>query len=187
MNLKDSLRLYHGSYITIQHPDLEKCAEGKDFGKGFYVTTDFKQAERFVKSAVGKAIKNGVELDGIKKGYVSEYDYSNLSEIKIYEFSEADKEWLHCVAAHRRRGTLAAELEKWKKYDIIAGKIANDNTNQVITAYINGAYGEVGTERADEIAINLLMPQKLTDQICFRSSAALKTLSYIGTVECEIK
>ena len=40
MKLKDGMILYHGSYTPVQNIDLTKCAAGKDFGKGFYVTAD---------------------------------------------------------------------------------------------------------------------------------------------------
>ena len=37
--------LYHGTNLDIDRIDLEKCAPYKDFGKGFYTTTIFKQAK----------------------------------------------------------------------------------------------------------------------------------------------
>ena len=126
-------RLYHGSYIKVESPSLEMCMEGKDFGKGFYVTTDMPQAKRFVKTSVKKAKKNGVSVDETK-GYVSIYEIHPDNDLKLYEFKTADRDWLHCVAAHRKRGALKDEMNKWLDYDIIIGKIANDTTNQVITA-----------------------------------------------------
>lgn len=180
MILLDGTTLFHGSYVPVRTPDLSKCEEGKDFGKGFYVTTDKAQACRFVKSAVGKAIKNGIADVNPKQGFVSEYSYHELDGLRIHIFEDADREWLHCVAGHRKKGLLTSAVDKWKDYDIIAGKIANDNTNQVITAYINGLYGEIGSETADKMAISLLMPERLTNQICFRTKKSLKTIKYIN-------
>ena len=37
--------LYHGSNVEIRQIDLNKSARGKDFGKGFYLSEDEKQAE----------------------------------------------------------------------------------------------------------------------------------------------
>ena len=88
---------------------------------------------------------------------------------------------------HRRRSLFSDELGRWAKYDVIGGKIANDNTNQVITAYINGLYGIVGSEIADRTAIGLLLPEKLTDQICLRTDKALKRLKYITSEEIALK
>ena len=186
MILHDDIELYHGSYTVVENLDISKCAAGKDFGKGFYVTTNPKQAEKFVKSSVGKALKNGAINSAVTNGYVSIYKYHKVKGVMMYEFTDADKEWLHCVAAHRKSGILLDELDKWDKYDIIVGKIANDNTNQVITAYINGTYGPIGSDVADNTAINLLLPQKLTDQICFRNAKALETVAFLNSYEQRI-
>ncbi len=180
-------KLYHGSYIAVKKPDLTECKPGKDFGRGFYLTTDVKQAKRFVKSAVGKAVKNGITVLNANEGYVSSYEVTGIDGLKIFEFKDADRQWLHCVAAHRRSGILKEELALWEKYDVIVGKIANDNTNQVITAYLNGVYGEVGTESADGIAIGLLMPEKLTDQICLRTEKAMAAIKFAGSEKQTIR
>ena len=46
--LYNGLVLYHGSYCEVREPLLEKCANRKDFGKGFYLTSSREQAESFV-------------------------------------------------------------------------------------------------------------------------------------------
>ena len=74
----------------------------------------------------------------------------------------------------------------WNEFNIIAGKIANDTTNQVLTTYINGLYGEVGSDLADETAIRLLLPNKLFDQICFKTEKSLQLLSFIEAKEVVI-
>ncbi|WP_081860978.1 DUF3990 domain-containing protein [Butyrivibrio sp. AE2032] len=40
MILNDGEKLYHGSYVIVDKPDIQKCMPGKDFGIGFYLTTD---------------------------------------------------------------------------------------------------------------------------------------------------
>ncbi len=187
MILEDGIKLYHGSYIAVDKPDLSKCQPGKDFGQGFYLTTDLNQAIRFVRSSVKKAQKNGIVIPDPHMGYVSEYEYFSSRNIKVYEFNDADKEWLHCVAGHRRKGIIATQLEEWDGYDIIAGKIANDNTNQVITTYINGILGQPGTDVADNTAIALLMPENLTNQICLKTDLALETISFVEAKMYPIK
>ena len=183
MIIKNGLKVYHGSYIKVENPDLKMCKAGKDFGVGFYVTTDIEQARRFVRLAVFKAQKNGEIAEEVSSGYVSTFEITGVDRLSCFEFTSADNEWLHCVAAHRKQMLLPMESEKWKNYDVIAGKIANDNTNRVITAYINEIYGKVGSEPADSFAISLLMPEKLTDQICFRTEKAMKSLKFIDFEE----
>lgn len=38
------MRLLHGSYTEILTPDLSKCKGKNDFGKGFYLTPNWKRA-----------------------------------------------------------------------------------------------------------------------------------------------
>lgn len=38
MILKDGQLLFHGSYVEVPFIDLNKCKQGLDFGRGFYVT-----------------------------------------------------------------------------------------------------------------------------------------------------
>ncbi len=187
MIIEAGKRLYHGSYVIVDKPDLAKCEVGKDFGKGFYLTTDIDQARRFVKSSIGKASKNGYCDKNQTRGYVSVFEFDSVESILHYEFETADREWLHCVAMHRRNGLFTEQLKKWNGYDVIAGKIANDNTNQVITAYINGVYGKVGSDVADRTAIALLMPEKLTDQICIRTETALHSLGFVESETVDFK
>lgn len=44
MILREGIEMYHASYKVLDKIDLSCCSEGKDFGKGFYLTTDFEQA-----------------------------------------------------------------------------------------------------------------------------------------------
>lgn len=41
--------VYHGSVEIIQKPDIEHSFRPLDFGKGFYVTTVKKQAEKWAR------------------------------------------------------------------------------------------------------------------------------------------
>jgi len=180
MILKDGIKLYHASYKIVKKIDLTLCSSGKDFGKGFYLTTDLEQAKRFLKTAISKAIKNNIPDIKPDTGYISIYNFNTeiMKNLNVYEFKSADTKWLHCVAAHRKADLFNDELQKWINFDIIAGKIANDTTNQILTTYINGLYGAIGSEEADQTAIRLLMPEKLSNQICFKTNDSLSTLSF---------
>ena len=72
-------------------------------------------------------------------------------------------------------------LNQYKKTDIIGGKIANDRTARTLNAYIDGLFGEPGTQQADDFAIQTLMPNRLEDQYCFRTEAAIAALEFIGS------
>lgn len=61
----------------------------------------------------------------------------------------------------------------------LSGKIANDNTNATIAAYMALAYGEIGTKSADDMCISLLLPERLQDQFCFRTDTALESVVFV--------
>ena len=64
-------------------------------------------------------------------------------------------------------------------YDVISGKIANDDTNATILAYMGNLYGPMGSEQSDKMCISLLLPERLKDQFCFRSEKAVSALEYL--------
>jgi len=175
--------LYHGSYAKVERIDLDVCALGKDFGRGFYLTSSHEQAIRFIPSSLRKAQAIGTAAREQEYGFVSVYEVGDVSSLSCFEFVEADAAWLRFVALNRR-SSLVRKLggllpEGVRDADVIGGKIANDTTNRVITTYLNGLYGEVGSEAAEETAIRLLLPNRLKDQYCFRTKESVATLSLV--------
>ena len=80
-----------------------------------------------------------------KGGVVSTFRYHYNGNVTGFIFRDADADWLHCVVGHRKANTFPNVVEGMKKYDIIAGKIADDTTNVTILAYLIGAYGAIGS------------------------------------------
>ena len=101
----------------------------------------------------------------------------------IYEFSDADKEWLWFISLNRRQRLAKALSPLLPKAlfasEIIIGKIANDTTNPVITAYLNELYGSFEDESAAKMAISLLLPNRLKEQYCFLSQRAVNCLEVV--------
>lgn len=183
MILKDGIVLYHGSSEKIIRPDLEKCKDGKDFGKGFYLTTDKSQAESFARTTVRrKIIRKEISCEA-KTGYVSSFVFHDSKNLGIFEFEKADVNWLHCVCAHRMRSLFSGVVSEYMQYDVIAGKIANDRTNPTLTLYIGGAFGSPGSAEADDMAVRLLLPEVLTNQLCFRTENGIDCLEWICSEE----
>ena len=106
--------------------------------------------------------------------------------LHIHEFDATDIDWLHCIAFHRRNNMFNNNGLSWQSYDIIYGKIANDTTNFVLTNYLNGAYGEVGSVTAAEFTIRFLEPDNLKDQACFRTQQALNAITFVDSIEVSI-
>ena len=122
MILHSGITLYHGSYVAVEKPELERCYPYKDFGRGFYLTTSQEQAVSFVRSSVAKAAGRGDVQPNTKWGFVSKYIFQADINIKIHEFPNADAAWLHCVASHRRPTLSVDWAAEWQDYDILAGR-----------------------------------------------------------------
>lgn len=101
------------------------------------------------------------------------------SDLAIHIFEDADTDWLHCIAAHRKKRSFNEIENKMSKYDVIVGKIADDATNTTLTAYIAGAFGIMGSKEADDFCIRQLLPNKLKDQYCFKTKEALACLHFV--------
>lgn len=118
--------------------------------------------------------------------YVTTFKFEKVCDVSVYDFKKADKSWLHYVAGNRKKGIFKEELDELQAYDIVSGKIANDATNRVITAYINNVYGETGSHFADRTAISLLLPNKISNQVCFKTQAAVSCLEFVRAVEVRL-
>ena len=154
------MKVYHGSYTAIDEINLDFCEVGKDFGRGFYVTNLYKQAEFW-------AIRKGK----FKRttGIVTEFDFNeNIPEImklKVLKFDDYNDEWFEFVVLNRLNET----EQQAHDYDIIEGPVADDRINEQIDDYIAG-------EISKEQFFNDLIYNP-SHQICFCTIQSLQALS----------
>ena len=179
--MKDGMLLFHGSYCPVKTINLNKCMSGKDFGKGFYLTSDERQARNFIEASLSKAHDRGDAPLGQNFGYVSSFIF-NDSGLATYHFETTDREWLWFVSLNRNHG-LARKLRPLINpaifdAEIISGKIANDRTNPTILAYLSGLFGDIMTDEVIDFAIKRLMANRLKDQFCFLTERAVKCLKF---------
>ena len=177
-SLTSGMILYHGSYCVVEKPDLARCSKYKDFGQGFYLTSSKRQAMSFAKISASKAKSDDLISPDTEFAYISCFKLSDILDLSIYSYDTADIDWLHCIVAHRRKRAFVNIRKQMEAYDIIAGKIANDDTNTTINAYMSHVFGKMGSSVADRMCISLLIPERLQDQFCFRSDKSLTKLSF---------
>ena len=152
--------LYHGSHIEISKPDLKHSRENVDFGRGFYTTPIYEQAEKWC----GKFKRRG------KTGVVSYYQFDEafLGKLKVLKFEFYSEEWLDFIL-NCRRGLDATE------YDIVIGGVANDRVFNTVELFFEGLIDK-------KEAIKRLRYEKPNLQICFRTERALSHLLFEGSV-----
>ena len=162
--------IYHGSYMQVAKPDLRFCAEGKDFVVGFYTTTDRNQAIRFAKRVA--------KMYHSQYGVLNLYRLSTLSGLAIKEFTTTDTEWLRCIVGFRDKRFKVLSKE-YLGYDVIIGKIADDDTSRTINAYMAGAYGPINSDVAVNMSVRMLMPERLKNQLVFKSVVSLSRIKFM--------
>lgn len=153
------MKLYHGSLEIVSQPEIRESNRTLDYGKGFYTTTSYSQAEAWVRRRM-KESGNGF-------GFVNEYELSQkrLLTLKCLVFDTPTEEWVDFVMANR------TEKNFVHSYDIVYGPVANDRVYAAFALYEGGVLDKLISE---------LKTYKIVDQYLFHSEQSLDCLSFIG-------
>ena len=158
------MKLYHGSLVIVKKPSVLKGRSTVDFGKGFYTTTSFEQAQKWAdlkrkRSGVSRAVVSIYEApDDLLNGR-----YATLN------FTGPTKDWLDFVVKNRKG-------QGDGHYDLTMGPVANDQLYATIRLY------EQGVVTADA-AIEMLKAHVLFDQLAFHNQVAADELVFVEAVE----
>ncbi len=156
--------VYHGTIQEIQKPKIIKSEIGRDFGFAFYTTDIKEQSERW---AVRKA-----KIENRKPGkscvpVVNIYEWDdNATGLSVKSFEGTTMEWLDMVVNCRSYITFV------HPYDIVIGKIANDNVGETISYVMQEIMRK-------EDAIERLKFEKINNQISFCTEKAINTLTFV--------
>ena len=166
------LKLYHGTIADFNIVDLRYAKDNKDFGKGFYLTTDINQAKQLAKRMQYNAILEG---DANAKAYVYMFkiDKSRLKELNTHTFQGANISWVDYILENRY------SKSSNKDYDVVIGKVADVVAKRVLNSY-KAKCGNNGSKDDKMQLIRDLKPDNLTDQYCFKTDKAIKLLNNIG-------
>ena len=151
--------LFHGSNVAVKKPRLLEGQRSLDFGRGFYTTSDYDQASAW---AQRKTMLRGTGTPTVTCYIV---DDNALSRLKTLHFVKADRAWLDYITGYRKGLALPDD------YELVIGPVANDQTTQTLTLYLDGY---LDAERA----LELLLPQRLKDQYTFRTAAGIALLQW---------
>jgi len=155
------MRLFHGSYLPVEKPDISFSRINVDFGKGFYTTPMREQAVSWAgrfKRKHGQGIVSTYEID-------MSAIYDNTAVLTFDDYSE---EWLDFVIACRRG-------ENQGDYDIVIGGVANDQIFDTIQLFFDGLIDK-------SESLKRLRYDKPNIQYCFRSQTIInKHLKFISS------
>lgn len=151
------MKVYHSSNMVVEHPDIQHSRKYLDFGRGFYMTTLYEQAERYAQRFMRRGQQAWLNT------YELEYEAGSWN---VLRFETYDKQWLDFVAQCRDGRDVG-------DYDLVVGGIANDKVILTLDRYFSG-------EISQEEALGMLRYEKPNIQYCIRSERMLKEcLTYI--------
>ncbi|GHV96421.1 hypothetical protein AGMMS50293_27410 [Spirochaetia bacterium] len=153
--METKMTLYHGSNVEFSAVDLAKSKDKRDFGKGFYLTTLKSQAESWAIRMYNRY--------GFEDSYVYEFELTITDDLRMKQFSGLTEEWLKFIAENRIKGGIQ------HNFDLVQGPVANDDTRETISYYIDGIY------RVEE-ALRRLEYKLPNDQISIHTEKALSQL-----------
>ncbi|MDR0832425.1 MAG: DUF3990 domain-containing protein [Bacillales bacterium] len=162
---KKNIKLYHGSLVIVEKPDINHSKSKHDFGNGFYLTSVKEQAFRWTKRSIRNKNK--------KIGYLNIYDFNvelARRDLLIKIFEKPSLEWLDFVI--NNRGKKAFDFN----YDLVIGPVANDNAYETIKLYELGRYPL-------ELTLEKLKVEKLRDQYLFHTEKSIKYFNFFEALE----
>ena len=148
-------KLYHGSKVIVEFPEIRRARFNKDFYFGFYCTNLPEQAKRWAIRYTGK-------------GIINEYLYTPDESLRILRFPKMTEDWLDFIVDCR--------LGKPHDYDIVEGPMANDKIFNYVQDFIDGRISR-------EAFWALAKFKKPTHQISFHTIRALDTLQFLKGYE----
>ena len=151
------MKLYHSSNMVVEHPDTLHSRNYLDFGRGFYLTSFYEQAEKYALRFKRRG----------QQAWLNTYELSdNTEQWNIKRFDSYDKQWLDFISRCRAG-------ENVGDYDMVIGGIANDRVIITLDRYFAG-------EISHDETLGLLKYEKPNIQYCIRSEQMLNNcLTYI--------
>ena len=157
------MKLYHGSLEVVSEPRIITPNRTLDYGRGFYTTTSYEQAEQWVRRR--KGTQHSV-------GYVNVYELADIlpDDIKQLRFDSPTEEWVDFVMRNR------TEKGYEHSFDIVYGPVANDRVYAAFALYESNLLDKEGLIRE-------LRAYELVDQILFHTEQSLQHLTFIEAKE----
>ena len=158
------MKVYHGSDVEVREVDLVYSQMYKDFGPGFYVSTERKQAVHFAKYKADRP------SSATHKAVVSVFDFDECSltdgSLRVKKFDSYSNDWVDFI--HEYRNSRALD------YDLIIGPIANDDVRTQFARYDMG-------EISKEDLLESLKYKRITYQYCFKTARAVSFLKRVDS------
>ena len=158
--------LYHGGTDNIETPVILPSLASRDFGIGFYCTDIREQAEKWALRQ-GRIRKKESVLN------IYEFDLDKARQtLNFKTFIDYAIDWLELVINCRKDRTFI------HGFDIVFGKIANDDVGETVQAVMNGLM-------PTDFALQRLAFMPANNQYCFCTEKSLAFIKFVKSEEVE--
>lgn len=160
-------RVYHGSIDEVVNPEIRQPNRSLDYGSGFYTTTSYEQAKRWV--------ERRMKDKGVAIGYVNIYELDEklVKNMKLLFFEKPTEEWVSFVMRNRTERNFIHD------YDVVYGPVADDSVYTQFALYEGGIISL-------PTLIHELKTYKLVDQYLFHTEKSLLAIKFVKSEIVEI-
>ncbi len=156
------IKLYHGSNMKVEVPDLVHSKPFKDFGRGFYLSADKQQAWDMAFQKVSQTKEGKAEVTE----FLFDEAVMSSGELKVLSYPDYCEEWALFVLANRNKNN----EQPIHDYDIVYGPIADDGVTFQLRRY------EGGVISLPRLVEELKYAKGITFQYFFGTERALQLL-----------
>ena len=160
-------RVYHGSIDEVVNPEIRQPNRSLDYGSGFYTTTSYEQAKRWV--------ERRMKDKGVAIGYVNIYELDEklVKNMKSLFFEKPTEEWVSFVMRNRTERNFIHD------YDVVYGPVADDSVYTQFALYEGGIISL-------PTLIHELKTYKLVDQYLLHTEKSLLAIKFVKSEIVEI-
>lgn len=168
---------YHGTvkksadFIESKGINLNKSVKGTDFGQGFYVTSNFKQAEEWAKR-YARTIERRTKVSAQPVVMVFNLDVCCLKRLKGKEYDQVNRAWGDFILQNR----LKYQSYFLLTYDYAAGPLADGPMYTMLGELREGLI----TEKEFILKAYPKGKMKQYNQLSFHSKKAIECLTFKG-------
>jgi len=160
--------LYHASTTIVAKPRIFRGEVGRDFGFGFYVTTDLALARRW---AWRQADILAAQTGGLTKAIINVHRWPGPEGLTAKDFPARDGEWLAMVTAGRKQAGLHHD------FDLVRGPVSDGDAGMIINLL------EAGKLKAEVAGRLLAQLPAGAAQIALCTPRAIASMHYQNSVE----
>jgi len=158
--------IFHGGTDIIEKPDIRPSLSSRDFGTGFYCTDIKSQAEKW-------AIRQGRIRQKSAILNIYEFDIEKAKQnLNIKTFTDYGIEWLELIVNCRK------DIQYKHGFDIVFGKIANDDVGETVQAVVNGLMPH-------DFALQKLAFMPANNQYSFCTDRSLELISFVESTKLD--